>query len=64
MQRVNNTLVLELNQFLFLGKKVTEDQQMLLLKWMQEDPTCPSQKLIERPRQSGINLGITLRHLN
>jgi len=64
VQRVNNTPVSEYNQILFLGKKVTEDQQMMLLKWMQEDPACPSQKLFERARQSGIELEITLRHMN
>ena len=64
MQQANNTAVSESNQIFFLGKKVTKDQQMLLLKLMQEDPTCPSRKLIERARQSGMELRITLRHFN
>ena len=64
MRKIHNTPGSELNQILFLSKKVTEDQQLMLYKWIQEDPTCPSQKLIERARQSGINLRITLRHLN
>ena len=64
MQKKKDTSVSGSDQLIFSGKKLTEKQQMLLLKLLQDDPACTTREIIEKAKQSGEDFNITLRHLN
>ncbi len=64
MQKEKSIPISESGQIIFSGKKLTEDQQLMLLKLLQNDPTCTTSELLERAEQSGIDIRITPRHIN
>ena len=46
------------------GRKVTETHKALLGQFLNDDPHCPSRRVLHSIAESQVQISVTLRHIN